>query len=74
MLEFRETGDHNGHKSIAVIKDREKFGWIYWSGEQYVFFDLVEAEMSIDDMKPIIAEMERLTAELSKSLFCTFDE
>lgn len=74
MLEFRETGDHNGHKSTAVVKDGEKFGWIYWSGEQYIIFILCPGEISIDDMKLILAEMERLTAERNKSPFCTFDE
>lgn len=74
MIEFRETGDFNCQKSIAVVKDGDKFGWIYWSGKQYIFFNLVPGESSTEEMKLILAEMEHLTAEVSKSLFCTFDE
>lgn len=78
MLEFRETGEeYAGHPVVLVIDTEEdvEIGDIFWSERNKQFaFEMNVIEVLTSDIKLILAEMERLTAERNKSLFCTFDE
>lgn len=63
--------------SLILIKDsgENQVGYIYWSPENMNYaLNLTSGVLYFDELQQILAEMERLTEEKTKSWRYTFDE